>query len=80
MDLELEPLEPQEESKKASFEEIKSSSPEIGQYDGHERRQGHRREGHDRRDMVRFEGGKDDRRSGKDRRKDNVSWDDFHTT
>lgn len=33
-----------------------------------ERRKGPRRTGHDRRDMVRFEPDKEDRRSGKDRR------------
>ena len=79
MDLELEPLEPKEESGKATFGEDKESGPEFSQYDGPERRVAHRRAGHDRRESVRFEGGKDDRRSGKDRRKDNVSWDDFHS-
>ena len=39
-------------------------------YYGPERRRGEeRRVGHDRRDLIRFEPDKDDRRSGKDRRK-----------
>ncbi|WP_438971371.1 hypothetical protein [Methylophaga sp.] len=41
-----------------------------------ERREEHRRKGEDRRDMIRFEPDKDDRRQGKDRRKDkNSGWD-----
>ena len=40
------------------------------QYLGPDRRKrGERREGQDRREMIRFEPDKDDRRSGKDRRK-----------
>ena len=39
-------------------------------YYGPERRRGEeRRVGHDRRDLIRFEPQKDDRRSGKDRRR-----------
>jgi len=39
-------------------------------YMGPERRKnGERRQGHDRREMIRFELDKEDRRSGKDRRK-----------
>jgi hypothetical protein len=76
MELELEPLE---ESERATFEEDKEKGPEFSQYDGPDRRIEQRRAGHDRRDQVRFEGGKDDRRSGKDRRKGNISWDDFHS-
>ena len=40
-----------------------------GSYRGPERRKGERRVGHDRREEIRFEPDKDDRRSGKDRRK-----------
>jgi hypothetical protein len=44
-------------------------------YRGPERRKvADRRQGHDRRDMIRFEPDKDDRRSGKDRRK-RTGWD-----
>lgn len=39
-----------------------------GPYRGPERRKGERRVGHDRRDEIRFEPDKDDRRSGVDRR------------
>ena len=46
-------------------------------YRGPERRLGgERRKCADRRDMIRFEPGKDDRRSGKDRRRN--QWDDAH--
>ena len=46
-------------------------------YLGPERRRGgERRKGADRREMIRFEPGKDDRRSGKDRRRN--QWDDAH--
>ncbi|WP_200947053.1 hypothetical protein [Lysobacter sp. Root494] len=44
-------------------------------YRGPERRkENERRQGHDRRDMIRFEPDKNDRRSGKDRRK-RTGWD-----
>ncbi len=39
-----------------------------------EKRKGQRREAHDRRDMIRFELEKDDRRSGKDRRVSVTDW------
>ena len=43
-----------------------------GPYRGPERRSGReRRQGHGRREEIRFEPGKDDRRCGKDRRKAN---------
>lgn len=45
-------------------------------YRGPERRVLQRRSGHDRRDMIRFEPGKEDRRSGKDRRRPKSVWDD----
>jgi len=41
---------------------------------GPEHRKGERRQGNDRREMIRFEPEKDDRRSGKDRRK-RTGWD-----
>jgi hypothetical protein len=48
---------------------------EAEAYRGPERRKsGERRQGHDRREMIRFELDKEDRRSGKDRRKQN-GWD-----
>lgn len=45
-----------------------------------ERREIHRRSGNDRRDMLRFELDKDDRRSGRDRRSDRRSGWDSGTT
>jgi len=46
-------------------------------YNGPERRSGkERRQNHDRREMIRFEPDKGDRRSGKDRRKMKSVWDD----
>lgn len=49
--------------------------PEQPPYKGPERRKGgDRRQVNDRRDMIRFEPEKDDRRSGKDRRK-RTGWD-----
>ena len=78
MGLELEPLE---DPNKASFEEDKESGPEFSQYTGPDRRLNEeRRKKQDRRTSVRFEGGKDDRRSSRDRRKENATWDDFHST
>lgn len=45
-------------------------------WNGKERRREQRREGHDRRDMIRFEPEKDDRRTGQERRKNTKSgWD-----
>ena len=44
-------------------------------YDGPERRVAHRRRGHDRRAMVRFELDKTDRRQGKNRRAPKSAWD-----
>jgi hypothetical protein len=38
------------------------------------RRQSERRSGHDQREMIRFELDKEDRRSGKERRKNDHSW------
>jgi hypothetical protein len=77
MDLELEPLE---EEKKNPFESHESAEAEPSEYNGPERRVCDRRSGSDRRGEVRFEGGKEDRRSGRDQRKDNITWDDFHST
>jgi hypothetical protein len=49
-------------------------------WNGKERRREQRREGHDRRDMIRFEPDKDDRRSGDERRKNTKSgWDSGRT-
>lgn len=47
------------------------SSDSDKPYAGPERRKGERRKNQDRRDMVRWEPDKEDRRSGKDRRKVN---------
>ena len=41
------------------------------QYTGKNRRRGERRSGHDRREMIRFEPDKEDRRSHEDRRESN---------
>lgn len=41
---------------------------------GDDRREKERREGHDRREMIRFELDKEDRRDGKDRRGHATSW------
>lgn len=49
-------------------------------WNGEERRQQHRRSGSDRRDMIRFEPDKDDRRDGGDRRKERQSGWDSGTT
>ena len=49
-------------------------------WNGEERRQEHRRSGSDRRDMIRFEPDKDDRRSGDERRKERHSGWDSGTT
>jgi len=48
-------------------------------YDGPERRMCQRRCGHDRRDMVRFELDKADRRQLEDRRSTTNIWDKGHT-
>lgn len=53
---------------------------EQQEWNGEERRQGHRRSGSDRREMLRFEPEKDDRRRGKDRRKERQSGWDSGTT
>ena len=45
-------------------------------YLGPERRRGERRKSGERREMIRFEPGKEDRRSGKDRR--HTGWDAAH--
>ena len=57
----------------------KNSSVEETQYDGAERRYGERRCGHDRRSMIRFELGKEDRRQVDDRRNATNVWDKGHT-
>lgn len=49
-------------------------SPGTEQYQGPERRREPRRTGDDRREMVRYEPGKANRRSGWDRRKGNNVW------
>ncbi|MFW5450484.1 MAG: hypothetical protein ACKE9I_02695 [Methylophagaceae bacterium] len=51
-----------------------AENSEEEKYMGVENRQGERRSGHDQRDMIRFEIDKEDRRSGKDRRKSATSW------
>ena len=48
---------------------------EGGPYRGPERRKGERRINGDRREEIRFEPDKDDRRGGKDRRKSTGLWD-----
>ena len=54
-----------------STEEKKEAEP----YDGPERRVAERRCGHDRRQEVRFQLEKPERRSGKDRRRAKSGWD-----
>jgi len=54
-------------------------SVEKQEYDGQERRIAARRCGHDRRDMVRFELGKEDRRQLNERRNTTNVWDKGHT-
>ena len=55
-------------------------SEDNDKYNGPERRSGNpRRKGNDRREMIRFEPDKEDRRSGKDRRKMKSVWDDGHS-
>lgn len=49
-------------------------------YNQEERRRAQRRSGEERREMIRFELDKDDRRTGKDRRKDRRSGWDSGTT
>jgi len=56
-----------------------SQSVEKNIYDGAERRYAERRCGHDRRGMIRFELGKEDRRDSKDRRTTSEIWDKGHT-
>lgn len=51
----------------------------IGPYSGPNRRVENRRSEHDRRSMVRFELGKEDRRSMDDRRTTTNIWDKGHT-
>lgn len=65
-------MEKEPDSKKSVFK-----LPEDDEnYPGPEHRVVQRRSGHDRREMVRFELDKEDRRSGKDRRKPKSVWDD----
>ncbi len=55
--------------------EFRQDQSQGGAYRGPERRKGgDRRKGETRREEIRFEPGKDDRRSGKDRRKQ-TGWD-----
>lgn len=61
MDFELEPMDPR-------FGQDERDSQDPGSYQGTERRQMPRRCLADRRSMLRFEPGRQDRRSGKDRR------------
>jgi hypothetical protein len=52
-----------------------AGTPDPGPYRGPERRSGNdRRQTHDRREEIRFEPAKEDRRSGKDRRR-RTGWD-----
>ena len=60
-------------------EKEQPSSNSITPYSGPERRMQHRRSSHDRRSMVRFELGKEDRRSMDDRRVTTNVWDKGHT-
>jgi len=57
----------------------KEPSVEKNLYDGAERRYAERRCGHDRRGMIRFELGKEDRRDTSDRRIIAEIWDKGHT-
>lgn len=86
LEIEEKPREPEKADPKASKPEkadfLKEQAPEQGKdkdqpYTGPERRKEHRRKGGDRRSEVRFEPGKDDRRSGRDRRKG--VWDGKYT-
>jgi hypothetical protein len=75
MDLELEPLEPQDEGSKKEAED----NVQVSQYTGEERRQEHRRQNSDRRAEVRFEPGAKERRSGKDRRSTGTPWNKLYS-
>lgn len=58
------------------YEPIIKHNDEQSDWKGEERRRKVRRQGEDRREMIRFELDKDDRRSGEERRKDIKSaWD-----
>ena len=73
MELELVDKEAYDEKKDAF------SSKDKPKYDGPDRRVAQRRCGHDRRSMVRFELGKEDRRQLEDRRSTTNVWDKGHT-
>lgn len=53
---------------------VDQTNGEKENYIGLDRRREHRREGKDRRMEIRFEAGKEDRRSGIDRRKGRWEW------
>ncbi len=57
----------------------KTATADKQTYDGPERRAVHRRHGHDRRSMVRFELDKADRRQQQERRSISNVWDKGHT-
>lgn len=61
----------------ADNDKVTNAQKSDWEMSGHaERRQDHRRAGEDRREMIRFELDKNDRRRGKERRKDKRSgWD-----
>lgn len=63
-------LENENENEKVTFGDSDDETP----YAGPENRVCHRRETTDRREMVRFELGKEQRRSGNDRRKPSSVW------
>jgi hypothetical protein len=63
-------MELENENTKADFGSSEDASP----YTGPEHRMCQRRETVDRREMVRFELGKEQRRSGQDRRAPNSVW------
>lgn len=57
----------------------KAASEEKTSYEGPERRSCQRRCGHDRRNLIRFELDKEDRRRMEDRRTTTNVWDNKHT-
>jgi hypothetical protein len=64
---------------KVGVEDKEAHTKSESQYDGPDRRKIHRRHGHDRRAMVRFELDKTDRRQKEDRRNTANVWDKGHT-
>lgn len=62
------------------YESIINQNDDEQAWNGEERRKEHRRSGFERRDMIRFEPDKEDRRTGKERRKARQSGWDSGTT